>query len=173
MPVINHSFGWFPRRLFFHCFLPFLLLSLIELNALSQRVENNPPAFLRLNEVNSHASRHFLSHFSQATAVKWTRDDNFYIALFEGGHSRSRVFYYNNGNFAFCLKYYLEDGLDPDVKSAILKKFPGCRITTITELNEQDKHAIFINIKSGIYLKTLCCNDEGIEITESITDAGI
>jgi hypothetical protein len=173
MPAIHHPIDLKPGRLFSLRFISFVLFSLMVLNVVGQQQEGNPPAFLRLNEVNSHAARHFLSHFSQATSVKWTRSDNYYIAIFESDHSRSRVVYSNNGNFAFCIKYYLADGLNPDVKSNIIKKFPGCQIRTVTELTGQDKKYFIVNIKSGVYLKTLSCTDEGIEITENITDAGI
>jgi hypothetical protein len=130
-------------------------------------------AYLRMNEVNSHAARHFLTHFSQATGVKWSRDDHYLIASFNSGGATARSYYKNNGNFAFCVKNYSVDALNGDLKSVIFKKFPGCKIILVTELTNQDKQAFYINIKCSGYIKTLCCNDEGIEVTENIIDAGI
>ncbi len=173
MPAIFRHFRFSARRLCLPCLISFLFFSLMTLNALGQHEENNSSAFLRLNEVNSHATRHFFNHFSQATGVKWTRDDYYYIASFNADHSKARVYYKYNGNFAFCIKNYLVDELKPELKSAIFKKFPGCQIRLVTELTGQDKQAFYVNIKYGDYLKTLCCNDEGIEITENIMDAGI
>ena len=93
---------------------------------------------------------------------------------FNADNSRTRVYYKSNGNFAFCLKYYPGDALNGDLKSAIFKKFPGCQIMVITELTDDlHKQAFFVNIKYGLNVETLRCDDEGIEVTENIKDAGI
>jgi len=173
MPACFNYRSLVSRLLFQRQYVLYLSFSILTLNAIGQGNEKNPVAFLRLNEVNSRASRHFLNHFSQATSVRWVRDKNFYIAGFETASTRSRVYYRSNGNFAFCLKNYLADGLNPDLKTAILRKFPGCQITMVTELTEQDNKAFFVNIKSGAYIKTLLCNDDGIEEMENIINAGI
>src|SRR5580765_7324378 len=114
MPACFNYCSLVSRLLFQRQFVLCLSFSILTLNAIGQGNEKNPVAFLRLNEVNNRASRHFLNHFSQATSVRWVRDKNFYIAGFETANTRSRVYYRNNGNFAFCLKNYLADGLNPD-----------------------------------------------------------
>src|SRR5450631_3306004 len=144
------------------------------MTAIGQTVYPDGSTSLRLNEVNSHAVRHFYSHFSPASTVKWVRDDHYYIACFNSDDSRTRVHYKSNGNFAFCLKYYPAEMLNGQLKSTILKKFPGCQIMVITELTDDlYKKALFVHIKDGLYLKTLQCDEQGIEITENIQDAGI
>jgi hypothetical protein len=149
-----------------------LLLLLLTLNALGQQPDINGFAVLRLNEVNSHAARHFLSNFSPSTVVKWFREEQHYIASFKEGDSTDRAYYKSNGNFDFCIKYYRADDLDAHLKSAVLEKFPGCEILTITELTDLQKTDLFIKIKDGAYIRTLSCSDEGIVITENIKDGG-
>ncbi len=47
------------------------------------------------------------------------------------------------------------------------------KIMLVTELTDLDSQTFIVNIKTGIYIKTLRCDEDGIEITESIVDAGI
>src|SRR5580765_717055 len=128
MPACFNYCSLVSRLLFQRQFVLCLSFSILTLNAIGQGNEKNPVAFLRLNEVNNRASRHFLNHYSQATSVRWIRDKNFYIAGFETVNTCAIVFYRNNGIFAFCVKNFLEDVLNADLKSAILRKFPGCQI---------------------------------------------
>src|SRR5664279_4519974 len=166
--------GCRPGRLTFPHFLFLLIFSIIHVIAIGQNAHPDGSAALRLNDVNSHAARHFLSHFSTANGVKWTKDDHFYVACFITEQSTTRVFYKSNGNFAYWLKYYRSDALNRDLKSAILKKFPGCQILVITELTDDlYKQALFVNIKYGRNVETLRCDDNGIEVTENIEDVGI
>ena len=148
-----------------------LLITLLSLNALSQPLNNNGHALLRMNEVNSHAARHFLENFSPSSTVKWFQDEQHYIATFQEGDSTDKVYYKNNGNFDFCIKYYRPEALEPYLKSIVFKKFPGCEILTVTELTNLESKELSIKIKDGIYIKTLSCSEEGIEITENIRDS--
>jgi|SRR5450432_53468 hypothetical protein len=150
----------------------FLVLMLLSMNVLGQRSDINGLAVLRMNEVNSHAARHFLTHFSPTTTVKWFQDEQHYVASFKEGDSTDRVYYKNNGNFDYCLKYYGVDDLDGNLKSSVLEKFPGCQIMTITELTDLEKKNLFIKIKDGAYIRTLSCSNEGIETIENIKNGG-
>jgi hypothetical protein len=158
-----------PGRLFqrFPCFL---LLLLLGTNSFGQPMENNNFALLRMNEVNGHAARHFLANFFPTSNVKWFQDEQHYIATFKEGDSTDKVYYKSNGNFDFCIKYYRSDDLEPNLKSIVLKKFPGCEILTVTELTDLERRELSIKIKDGVYIRTLNCSDEGIEITENIRD---
>jgi hypothetical protein len=160
------------RRFFSLRFLSFLLLSLIVLNAVGQSSGKDGFVYLRMNEVNAHAARHFLTNFSPSTPVKWIREDHYYVASFGTGNSTVRAYYKNNVNFDYCIKHYLADDLDRDLRSAVLNKFPGCKIMIVTELTNLEKQAFFINIKDGAYIKTLRCTDEGMEVTEKIEESG-
>jgi len=148
-----------------------LMFALLNLNALSQHLDNNGFALLRMNEVNTHAVRHFLTNFTPSSTVKWFQDEHHYIATFQEGDSTDRVYYKTNGNFDFCIKYYRSDALEPYLKSIVFKKFPGCEIMTITELTDLEKTELSIKIKDGLYIRTLSCSEEGIEITENIKDS--
>jgi len=150
---------------------PGLILMLItfSLNVFSQQLDNGF-ALLRMNEINARAARHFMENFSPSSAVKWYQDNIYYVATFTEGDSTYRVYYKSNGNFDFCLKYYRADALEPYLKSVVFKKFPGCEILTVTEVTDLETRELSIKIKDGIYIRTLSCSDEGIEITENFRD---
>ena len=149
----------------------YLLFTLITMKVVSQPLDNNSLASLRMNEVNTHAARHFLENFSPTSIVKWFQDGQHYIVTFREGDSTDRAYNKNNGNFDFCIKYYRSDALQPYLKSIVLKKFPGCNILTVTEITDLERKELSIKIKDGIYIRTLNCSDTGIEITENIRDS--
>jgi hypothetical protein len=159
------------RILILH-FPSFLALMLFTLSVLGQRSDVNDFAVLRKNEVNAHAARHFLAHFNPTTPVKWFQDEHHYVAIFKEGDSTDRVYYKNNGNFEGCFKYYGAAELDKQLKSTVMRKFPGCEIMTITELTDLEKRELYIKIKDGAYIRTLTCSGEVIEITENMKDGG-
>ena len=165
----------FPGRLpasgllFLH-FSAFLLVIFLSSNVSGQGFGNNSFASLRMNEVNVHAVRHVLKHFSPSSTVKWFQNDEHYIANFSEGDSTDKVYYKINGNFDFCIKYYRSNALEAKLKSAVLRKFPGCEILTVTELTDLERKQLYIKIKDGVYIRTLSCSDEGIEVTDDIRD---
>ena len=146
---------------------------LTELNAHSQHAYKKEFSFLRLNEVKASAVRHFINHFSTASDIRWTSDEQYFIASFMDGHSRAKAYYKLNGNFAFCIKYYQADVLADEVKSAVMKKFPHSEIIMVTEISTLEKKAFYIDIIDGTSIKTLLCNVDGIEVTETRQNAGI
>jgi len=148
-----------------------LLITLLSLNSLGQHLDNGGFVLLRMNEVNTHAARHFMENFSPSSTVKWFQDEHHYVVTFQEGDSTDRVYYKNNGNFDFCIKYYRAAALEPYLKSIVFKKFPGCEILTVTELTDLESKELSIKIKDGIYIRTISCSEEGMEITENIRDS--
>jgi hypothetical protein len=166
------NLGRLPARRLLYLHLPaFLLIVFLAPNVLGQPFGNNRFALLRMNEVNVHAARHVLSHFSPSSLVKWFQNEQYLIANFKEGDSTDKVYYKANGNFDFCIKYYRAEALDPNLKSVVLKKFPGCEILMITELTNLEKKELSIKIKDGNFIKTISSSDEGMEITENIKDS--
>jgi hypothetical protein len=152
--------------------LLFLLLSLFSLNTWAQEKDLKEYAVLRMNEVNSRAARHFLDNFSPSTSVKWFKDEKHYVASFGEADSTDRVYYKDNGDFDFCIKYFHPEALDQVLKSTVLKRFPGCEIMVVTEFTDLEKTDLYIKIKDGSYIRTLSCSDGGIEVMENIKNIG-
>ena len=173
MPVACQTAGLLRRKFLSLPLFLFCALLLTESNAQSQNSYKKNFSFLRLNEVKASAVRHFVDNFAGAIDIRWTCDEQYYIASFTDGHSRGKAFYKINGNFAFCLKYYQADALEEEVRSAVIRKFPNCEIIVVTEINALEKKAFYINIIDGATIKTLLYNDAGIEVTETKQNAGI
>jgi hypothetical protein len=173
MPVARQTAGLLRRKFLFLQLILLCAFLLTALNADSQNAYKKEFSFLRLNEVKASAARHFINHFSTASDIRWTSDDQYYIASFMDGHSRAKAYYKINGNFAFCMKYYQADALAGEVKTAVMKKFPHSEIMVVTEISTLEKKAFYINIIDGTAIKTLLCNDDGIDVTETRQNAGI
>src|SRR4029077_5299439 len=93
-----------PGRFLSRGLFSFFLLLFIEINAFSQNSTRTSFANLRMNDVNIHAVRHFLNNFSLATGVKWSKEQDYFVASFTSDHTRDKAYYKDNGSFAFCVK---------------------------------------------------------------------
>ena len=132
-----------------------------------------PVAYLRLNEVNRDASRHFRDHFLSNGHEKWIRDNGFYIASFNDASVMNKVYYNMQGAFEYYVKSYGADALNKELKTAVLKKFEGYYIKTVMEISNLENEIYFIKIVTATNIKTLKCFDGKIEITEDYINGGI
>lgn len=166
---------------FFSVFALLLSLSIAEqaycqeyLSLNRYSVNNGTPvAYLRLNEVNRDASRHFRDHFFKDGHEKWIRDNGFYIANFHDASVRSKVYYNRQGVFECYVKSYEADILNKELKTAILAQFQGYYIMTVMEISNLENEIYFIKIVTAANIKTLKCLDGKIEITEDYINGGI
>jgi hypothetical protein len=79
------------------------------------------------------------------------------------------VYYTNDGNFSFCLKFSLKACWILTWSPRSSRIFPGCRIGVVTELTDDlYKNRSSFHILDGRYSKTLRCDGAGIEITEKL-----
>jgi len=147
--------------------LHFFLL-LLTIHVLGQQSDMNSSRKLLLNEVNTYAAKHLLTNFSPSADVTWIQEKHGFVALCNQGDSVVKVYYKLNGNFESCIKYYLADDLNVNLKSILFKKFPGCKILMVTEITNLEKEELYIKIKDGVYIRTVHFSSEGMEITENI-----
>jgi hypothetical protein len=148
----------------------YLPLLLITIQILGQQSDLGKSRVLLLNELNTYAARHLLKNFSPSAEVTWIQEKHGFVALCNEGDSVVKVYYKLNGNFESCTKYYLADDLNVNLKSTLLKKFPGCKIMMVTEVTNLEKEELFIKIKDGAYIRTIHFSGDGMEITENFLD---
>ncbi|HXB43000.1 MAG TPA: hypothetical protein VNV85_03050 [Puia sp.] len=142
----------------------------------SNRFQVNSPlplTYLRLNEVNRNASRHFRDHFLSNGREKWIKEDGFYIAIFSDPILLNKAYYNVHGAFQFCMKSYGGDGLNEQVKATVFKKFKGFQIITVMEISNLENVVYYIKIVSPTKIKTLKCYDGMIEVTEDYINGGL
>jgi hypothetical protein len=157
----------FPVKRLLFLYFPLLLLTI---QVLGQQSDLSKSRVLRLNEVNTYAARHLLKNFAPTAEVTWIQEKHGFVALCNEGDSVVKVYYKLNGNFESCTKYYLADDLNVNLKSTLLKKFPGCKIMMVTEVTNLEKEELFIKIKDGAYIRTVHFSGDGMEITENFLD---
>jgi hypothetical protein len=133
----------------------------------------NPPQFLRLNEINPAAYRHFREHFPNCNNENWVKDQKLYTAVFTNGSAITRVYYKLNGDFEWEVKSYGPELLGNELKALVCKSFAGYSIKTITEINDAEGAVYFIKIVSPSNIKTLKCTGNEISITEDYINGGI
>ena len=137
--------------------------------------ESPPPvsqSYLRINEVNAKAARHFANHFASDGTEKWAIIDGFYIASFSQGNVKTEVFYNSRGGFAYTVKSYPADLLLVDIKLAILRKFQDHIIDVITEISNLSEKLYYIRIKNSSNIKMLKIVGNEMEITEDFANGG-
>ena len=130
------------------------------------------PNYLRLNEVNRHASRHFMDHFLDDGTEKWLREKDTYVANFTADQIRNRAYYKSNGDFEFIVKTYGEETLGREMKNAIWQQFPGYHILVVLEITDLEKSVYTIKIANRENIKTITSLDGRLEVTESILNGG-
>lgn len=131
----------------------------------------DPP--LRLNEINARAIRHFKNHFLQTNEETWIRSNDFYVASFVDKGIMTKAYYHSHGGFAYYVKYYSATSLNPQIRSMIMKKFPGYSIDVITEVGNLDAEIFYVKIKSNSIIKMLQVLNENIEVIEDYLNGGI
>jgi hypothetical protein len=139
----------------------------------SVRVNNTNPVYLRMNEVNSKASRHFRDHFLIDRTEKWTREHDSYIASFNESNITTKVYYDLKGSFEYQVRYYGAYSLDNDIKFALQRKFEGYEIKSVVEINNLEKRVYFVKIANSVNIKTVKFSDGRMEVLESFINGGI
>ncbi len=131
------------------------------------------PVFLRLNEIDRRAARHFCDHFPNALYPKWFRENKYYVVRFSSAHGGTKVYYLPNGNFDFFMSDYTAEDLDKGLKQKIQKTFPGYDIDCVKEVSDFEKTGYYIKIKSPFRIKTLHCLEGKMEVTEDLLNGSL
>lgn len=111
--------------------------------------------YLRLNEVDIHAARHFMKQFSNVTDAKWLRIDGGYLVRFTNEGNRNDAFYDNRGRFIQSSSYFRENDSPAEIKELINKTFPGYTIMVTTKISVGSKTYYRLHISNPNFIKTL------------------
>jgi hypothetical protein len=139
-------------------------------NELSQVAGSSP--FLRINEINAKAARHFVKHFNADGREQWIIIDGFYIASFTKESVRTQVFYTSRGGFAYTVKNYTADRLQNDIKTAVLSRFQDHCIDVVTEISILTDQIYYIKIKNSTNIKMIRFAQNSMEVTEDFGNVG-
>lgn len=105
--------------------------------------------------VHSKVLKAFRRTFKVSVPVRWSTDENFYLAYFEKDGIQHRITYRKNGQMIQTMKTYSVKHLDREVKARVEEAYDGYDITGATEVITGQETVYFVNIESRRKLKEL------------------
>jgi hypothetical protein len=110
------------------------------------------------DKVSEKVLRVFKQAFPDADNPSWFSYDNYYMVYFKSSEECScRIFYDPEGKILKTQRYYSAAELSPFIKSKVNEKYPGKKITGVTEINSDEElvyHIILQDDKKILYLKS-------------------
>jgi hypothetical protein len=122
-----------------------------------------------LNEINSHAFRHFQKLFpSGASKEYWFRSaDGYQVSFLLDGH-HFLAFFDKHGGFRYSLKYCPGKEIPRYTGDLIKAKYPDFQIDVVTEITDGEKTFHLVKIINAVSIKTLSIADGKIDVLEEL-----
>ena len=133
---------------------------------------NDQPNFLRLNEINRHAAKHFRDFFSTEGTEKWIKENDCYIANYKEGNSQVNVYYNIHGDFKYSTKAYGMQSLNKEISKTVLQKFSDYNIKMVLEITDLQKSIYFIKLANTHFIKTVKFQEGRMELMETFINGG-
>jgi len=89
----------------------------------------------------------FNKAFPLAENVKWSDDAKGYFVSFTQFGISSKVVYDPQGDFVYALRYYKEENLPVYTLLAVRERFPGKKISGVTEESTQDNITYHVRLE--------------------------
>ena len=100
----------------------------------------------------------FKEAFPDADNPSWFSYDTYYMVYFKASEECScRIFYDTEGKILKTQRYYSAAELSPFIKSKVNEKYPGMKITGVTEINSDESlvyHIILQDDKKILYINS-------------------
>src|SRR5262249_48506056 len=124
-------------------------------------VRSNVP----LNEINSHAYRHFQRLFPAGTSNEYwfSSGDGYQVSFLLAGRHH-QAFFDRHGAYRYSLSYYPEKEIPRNPGDLIRAKYPDYRIDVVTEITDGEKTFHLVKIINPARIKTLSVCDGKIEV---------
>src|SRR6202000_1609401 len=127
-------------------------------------VNSNVP----LNEINTHAYRHFLRLFPGETGEYWYKSPDGYLVSFVRDGHRCRAHFDARGAYLYSLKYYSGSEASRDLSALVYKKYPGYSMNVVTEITDGVQQFCLVKILNTMSVKTLCVSDGRLDLIEDL-----
>jgi hypothetical protein len=126
-----------------------------------------------LNEINSHAYRHFQRLFPTGTSNEyWYVSADGYQVSFALAGRQCQAYFDRHGAYRYSLKYYPGKEIPRLAGDPIKAKYPEYRIDVVTEITDGEKTFYLVKIVNPVSIKTLSVSDGRIDLLEELTNAG-
>jgi hypothetical protein len=123
-----------------------------------------------LNEINTHAFRHFRKHYPDVTGENWTKTEEGYIVSFTRDALRNQVYFDQRGGYLYSVKYYGAGNIGKDLESLIKRSYPQYIIDVVTEITDREKLFYLVKIETSASVKTLSVADGKLEVIEELVN---
>lgn len=110
------------------------------------------------------ATANFKKHFKDASAVKWSLNDEVIVASFTNDEVRTNVVYDKKGRWINTLRYTYENTMPKQVRSIINDVYPGFDVNLCVEIHENNLIFHIVQIESKKEFKQLGIYDGEINI---------
>ena len=122
-----------------------------------------------LNEINTHAYRHFQRLFPTGTSREyWFRSEDGYSVSFLLKGRHFQAWFARNGAYRYSLQYYPGKEIPRQAGDLIKVKYPDYQIDVVTEITEGEKIFYLVKIISPARIKTLSVAEGKIAILEDL-----
>jgi hypothetical protein len=122
-----------------------------------------------LNEINTHAYRHFQRLFPSGTSGEYwfVSPDGYQVSFLRAGH-HYRAFFDKHGAYRYSLCYYPGKEIPRNPGDLIKARYPDYRIDVVTEITDGEKTFHLVKILNVQSIKTLSVSDGRIEVLEQL-----
>src|SRR5215831_14141838 len=117
--------------------------------------------YMRLNEVNMQAARHFKKKFS-TDDEKWTKLNTGYLATYFEHSVATLVYYDTRGKFLYGVKHFNETTVPADLRQMIRRQYENYTIIGMNEIITEDNSYYLTYIQSNRLQKTVRIDDQGM-----------
>ena len=112
----------------------------------------------------------FKQAFPDADNPSWFSYDTYYMVYFKASEETScRIFYDTEGKILKTQRYYSAAELSPFIKSKVNEKYPGKKITGVTEVNSDEELVYHIIIEDDKKIFNIKSDAKGnIDVEEKL-----
>jgi hypothetical protein len=136
---------------------------MVASDAAPGKIRSNVP----LNEISTHAFRHFHRQFRDAKEENWDKTDDGYIVWFTENAHRNQAYYDRRGSFLYTLKYMAGPDVPNDLRERVNHRYPGYSINVVTEVNTGDKIVYLVNMIGDHCIQTVSVHDGMMEVVDN------
>ena len=100
--------------------------------------------------INEKVLKNFNATFPEAQQPVWNTYDSYYEVYFtKPDRSSYRIDYNFDGDVTRSFRYYGEESLSPFIKAKVSERYPGKKITGITEISSNEEFYYYIVLDDG------------------------
>lgn len=128
-----------------------------------------------LNEINSHAWRHFHHNFPTATGDEsWYYSTQGYQVSFTLNGRPYQAYFDTHGYYRYSLHHYAGKEIPREPGELIRRKYPDYQLNVVTEITDGEKIVYLVRLVSPTRIKTISLCDGEIQVVaeEAIDDPG-